>query len=83
MKPTKSVAVLPAVVPSTTLDPADILTVAELASRLKVRETWVYETLRTRKKSNSLPYFKVGKYLRFSWRAVCLWLNANGSKAAA
>lgn len=59
------------------LDPADVLTVAELAARLKVQKTWVYEKLRLgRHKPNPLPAMKIGKYLRFSWPAVSAWLES-------
>jgi excisionase family DNA binding protein len=55
--------------------PADILTPDELAARLKVRKTWVYEKLRPGRK-NPLPVFRIGKYLRFSWPAVSAWLDS-------
>jgi hypothetical protein len=51
--------------------PADILTVNELAERLKVQRTWVYENQR---RDNPLPALHCGRYLRFSWPAVCEWL---------
>lgn len=57
------------------LAPADILTVEELAARLKVKRTWVYEKMRQRG-NNSLPVFKMGRYLRFSWKHVSAWLQA-------
>ena len=57
------------------INPADILTVQELAARLKVRPTWVYEHLRQRDE-NPLPVIRVGKYLRFSWVNVCSWLQS-------
>jgi hypothetical protein len=51
--------------------PADILTVAELAERLKVQPSWVYENQRSDKPA---PALHCGRYLRFSWPAVCEWL---------
>jgi predicted DNA-binding transcriptional regulator AlpA len=57
------------------INPTDILTVPELAARLKVRPTWVYEHLRARDE-NPLPVIRVGKYLRFSWVSVCAWLQS-------
>jgi len=56
---------------STTIDPADILTPKELAARLRVRTTWLYERAR---RGEALPHFKVGRYHRYSWIAVCAWL---------
>jgi hypothetical protein len=59
------------------LDPADILTPQELAERLKVRKSWVFEQTRTRSKvrnKNPLPCLRMGKLLRFSWTAVSDWL---------
>lgn len=61
----------------TPLSPADILTVKELAARLKVCPTWVYERMRpNQRKGNPLPVFKMGRYLRFSWPAICQWLES-------
>lgn len=57
------------------LAPADILTPDELASRLKVNRTWVYEKIR-HKSDNPLPVFKMGRYLRFSWTDVSAWLRS-------
>lgn len=61
--------------PAAILAPADILTVNELAARLKVKPTWVYEQMR-RKTDNPLPVFKMGRYLRFSWSDVSAWLQS-------
>jgi excisionase family DNA binding protein len=60
---------------STILDPSDILTPDELAARLKVRRTWIYEKMRSRT-SNRLPGIRLGKYWRFHWPSVCEWLQA-------
>jgi len=60
-------------VPATNvIDPADILTPAELAARLKVSKTWLYERAR---RGESLPHFRVGRYHRYSWKAVSAWLQ--------
>jgi hypothetical protein len=56
------------------LSPADILTPAQLAERLQVQESWVFEKTRRRQR-NPLPVFRIGKYLRFSWPAVCAWME--------
>jgi excisionase family DNA binding protein len=55
------------------LNPNDILTPDELAARLKVPKTWVYEKSRARCQ-NPLPCFRIGRYIRFDWTAVVGWL---------
>ena len=58
------------------IDPADILTAAELAARLKVDLTWVYEKSRSGGAHGSpLPTLHCGRYLRFDWCAVCRWMQ--------
>jgi len=64
----------------TRLEPADLLTPEELATRLKVPKSWVFEQTRVRAKirnKNPLPCIRLGKYLRFSWVAVCAWMSEN------
>ena len=59
------------------LDPSDLLTPVELAARLKVRQSWVFEQTRQRaavRSKSPLPCIRLGKYLRFSWVQVCEWL---------
>lgn len=63
-----------AAAPPLPLDPANILTVEELAARLKVPRTWVYEHLRARA-GKPLPAFRCGRYLRFDWLEVAGWLR--------
>jgi Helix-turn-helix domain len=55
------------------IDPADILTPKELAARLRVKPTWLYERAR---RGEALPHFKMGRYHRYSWQAVCAWLQS-------
>jgi hypothetical protein len=67
-----------------TLDPQDILTPGELAKRLKVSESWVFEKTRTRaavRDAEPLPCLRVGRYLRFHWPTVSAWLlrQSNGN----
>jgi hypothetical protein len=77
----QSVALLP--VRGESLEPAhwkasDILTPEELAERLKVGVSWVYEQTRqraSRRNSDPLPCIRMGKYLRFYWPDVSDWLQ--------
>jgi hypothetical protein len=60
------------------IDPIDLITPAELAARLKVPKSWVFEQTRRRAKVRNphpLPCIRLGKYLRFSWPRVCEWMN--------
>jgi hypothetical protein len=62
------------------LEPGDILTPKQLAERLQVPTSWVFEQTRERAKirnKNPLPCIRLGKYLRFSWIAVCAWMSEN------
>jgi predicted DNA-binding transcriptional regulator AlpA len=56
------------------IDPSQILTLTELAQRLKVSERWVYEKTR-RRSQNPLPTIRIGRYLRFDWVRVSEWLR--------
>jgi excisionase family DNA binding protein len=73
MATSKSSAV-PAVAAITPIDPDQILTLSELAERLKVSERWVYEKTR-RRSQNPLPTIRIGRYLRFDWISVSAWLR--------
>jgi excisionase family DNA binding protein len=55
------------------LDPAHILTLAEVAQRLKVTHRWVYEKTRSRCQ-HPLPALRIGRYVRFYWPTVSAWL---------
>ncbi len=52
----------------------DILTPEELAARLKVPDSWVYEKTRGRCR-NPIPCLRLGRYVRFDWTAVATWLT--------
>ena len=65
------------------LDPGDILTPEQLAERLQVSKSWVFEQTRNRAKvrnKNPLPCIRLGKYLRFSWVQVCEWMAQVGQR---
>jgi hypothetical protein len=57
-----------------TINHADLLTPGELAARLKVRRSWVYEKTRARCR-DPLPVMRIGKYMRFHWPDVVVWLQ--------
>jgi excisionase family DNA binding protein len=53
---------------------AELMTVSEVATFLKVPVSWVYE--RTRRRGiERLPHVKLGKYLRFSIPQITKWLE--------
>jgi hypothetical protein len=57
----------------------DLLTPEQLAERLQVKTSWVFEQTRNRAKVRNekpLPCIRLGKYIRFSWPAVCEWLGS-------
>jgi predicted DNA-binding transcriptional regulator AlpA len=58
----------------TALDPQQILTLEEVAARLKVSPRWCYEKTR-RRCSNPLPCIRIGRYIRFDWIRVSAWLR--------
>jgi predicted DNA-binding transcriptional regulator AlpA len=62
----------------------DILTPEQLAQRLQVKPSWVYEQTRDRagiRSTDPLPHIKMGRYLRFDWCDVLAWLERH-KKAA-
>jgi hypothetical protein len=64
------------------LAPSDLLTPQQLADRLQVPKSWIFEQTRQRAKVRSkhpLPCLRLGKYLRFSWVQVSEWLSQNNS----
>ena len=62
-------------------DPKEILTPGQLAKRLQVKVSWVYEKTRNhRLEKHPLPVLRCGKYLRFSWSEVVQWLKAQREK---
>ena len=52
----------------------NLLTIDEMAGKLKVRKSWLYA--RTRETGpGSIPRIKVGKYLRFRLEDIMDWLE--------
>ncbi len=56
------------------MNDAELMTVEEVAARLKLKPSWVYSH------AGDLGAYKLGKYLRFSWDRVLERLEALGSK---
>ena len=52
-----------------------LMTIDELAEMLDVPKGWIYQ--RTRERSPStIPFYKLGKYLRFDPNEVWAWLES-------
>jgi excisionase family DNA binding protein len=62
-----------------TINHIDLLTPAELAERLKVPKSWVYEKTRGRSR-DPLPVMRIGKYMRFHWPEIETWLQAHAER---
>jgi hypothetical protein len=59
----------------------ELLTPEELAGRLKVPKSWVYEKTRGRSR-DPLPVMRIGKYMRFHWPDIVVWLRAHSEGGA-
>jgi hypothetical protein len=66
------------------MESGDILTANQLAERLQVGVNWVYEKSRSRGKHSGepLPVLRCGRYLRFYWPDVCVWLRGGKERQA-
>jgi hypothetical protein len=61
---------------------AVLLTAEQLGEKLSVPPTWIREKCRERARlrdKDPLPLIKLGKYVRFDWEAVRLWLLRQSS----
>lgn len=56
------------------IDHTQLLTPSELAERLKLPLSWIYEHVRGRA-GERLPGIKLGKYWRFREQDVAAWLE--------
>ncbi|MHB8413684.1 MAG: helix-turn-helix domain-containing protein [Candidatus Acidiferrales bacterium] len=56
------------------LGPEKILTPQELADRLKVPVSWIYEKTRSRSR-DPLPVIRLGRYMRFDWPDIVEWIE--------
>jgi len=54
-------------------DTDEILTVSEVADRLRVPSSWVYGH------ADALGAYRLGKYLRFSWKRILEHLEATSN----
>jgi predicted DNA-binding transcriptional regulator AlpA len=64
----------------------EILTPQQLARRLQLPVSWVYEQTRNRANVRNvapMPHIKMGKYLRFSWQDVVRWMDVSLTKKGA
>lgn len=62
-----------------------VLTPQQVAERLQLPLTWVYENTRSRagvRCPDPIPHLKLGRYLRFRWADVEEWLNRQNRTAA-
>jgi hypothetical protein len=64
------------------VDPSDILTIDEVAAKLKVTRRVVYGLTRVRSQ-NCIPHFHVGQALRFNWLSVSEWIQEQTKAKAA
>jgi predicted DNA-binding transcriptional regulator AlpA len=55
----------------------EVLTSAELAQRLKVRESWVIDQSKRSRTSDPIPVLRLGKHRRYRWGSPELdaWLE--------
>jgi excisionase family DNA binding protein len=54
------------------MDHEKLLGVKEIAERTGLEASWIYSQAAAKK----IPYLKLGKYLRFRWSEIELWLEA-------
>jgi hypothetical protein len=57
--------------------PYEVLTTAELAQRLKVKESWVIDQSKRSRTADPIPIFRLGKHRRYLWGSPALnaWLE--------
>jgi excisionase family DNA binding protein len=64
----------------------EVLTPEQVAQRLQVKPTWFYEQTRRRgaiRNPDRIPFFKIGRYIRFDAEAVMAWLDRQSTKCFA
>jgi hypothetical protein len=62
----------------------EVLTSAELAERLKVKESWVVEASKRSRTNDPIPCIKLGKHRRFLWNSpeLLAWLDRRAGRAS-
>ena len=60
----------------------DLLTLEELADKLRVKKSWVYKQTKESSKS-AFPKIKIGKYLRFDEAEVSDWIKKQNTRETA
>ena len=58
----------------------NLVTVKEMAERLSVPVSWIYE--RTRLGQKAIPHLRLGKYIRFDQEEVMAFFRENGDMSA-
>jgi predicted DNA-binding transcriptional regulator AlpA len=55
----------------------EIIDAAEMAARLKVKESWVVEESKPSRTSDPIPVFRLGKHRRYRWGSpeMNAWLS--------
>ena len=61
------------------MENCELLTIEEMAARLKVPPSWLYS--RTRIKGGDFPVIRIGKYCRFNPDAVLSWIKEKYGEA--
>jgi hypothetical protein len=70
---TKKLSVTALSASSPLFNPDDLLSIEQLAARLRTDVAWVREKIR-RRCPNPLPTYNLGRHLLFHWPAVCAWI---------
>ena len=62
------------------MDSEKLITVKEMAERLRVPKKWIYE--RTRLGQWAIPHFRIGKHIRFDPVEVLAFFHEHGDVSA-
>jgi hypothetical protein len=62
--------------PSAEFNPDDLLSIEQVATRLRTDVAWVREKIR-RRCPNPIPVFNLGRHLLFNWREVSEWIRTS------
>jgi hypothetical protein len=62
----------------------EVLTSAELAGRLKVKESWVVEASKRSRTNDPIPCIRLGKHRRYLWNSpeMLAWLDRRAGRAS-